>query len=83
MIVSEARTLLKAKILTKATVSRVYKDGTPIGWSLKFEANKDISEYSLLLETQQRSDRLFRSSDAAIETCKKIGFYEVTVLYPD
>lgn len=79
MEVREARTLLKASVLTKATIFRVYSSDGPLGWSIRFEATKDIGA-SMILETQLKADRVFKTADAALLALGSIGFDVATII---
>lgn len=78
MNVSEARTLLNANVLTKATL---YRSEDSSGWLIKFEATQPVGT-SLVLETQKGYDRVFKTSDAAILTLCSIGFEAATIDIP-
>ena len=71
----EARLLLASKDLKDAIIQ---PNGGQQGWTITF---KDKNEQQQALVSKRSNDpRLFKTSDAALRCCARIGFHQVEVL---
>jgi len=71
----EAKLLLASKDLKDAIIQ---PNNGQLGWTITF---KDRNEQQQSLVSKRSSDpRLFKTSDAALRCCARIGFHQVEVL---
>ena len=71
----EALLLMESKELTKLTVHRQPNSS---GWIILIHTSSNDHEQALVTK-RGKTNRLFKTSDAALRWCKKIGFNEVNV----
>lgn len=72
----EALLLMESKELTRLTVRR-QQNGS--GWIIIIHTSNNDSEQALVTK-RGKTNRIFKTSDAALRWCKKIGFNEVNVV---
>lgn len=71
----EAFLLMESNELTRLTVSR---QPTPSGWVINIHTTHNNGD-QILVTKRGKTNRIFKTSDAALRWCKKIGFDEVIV----
>lgn len=72
----EALLLKESNELTRLTVRRL---ATGSGWVILLHTSSNSSEQALVTK-RGKTDRVFKTSDAALRWCKKLGFNEVNVI---
>lgn len=72
----EALLLMESNELTRLTVRR--HTNTP-GWVILIQTSSNPGEQALVTK-RGKTNRIFKTSDAALRWCKKVGFNEVNVI---
>jgi hypothetical protein len=72
----EAFVLMESKELTRLAVSRQQNSS---GWIINIYTTHNNNGDQTLVTKRGKTNRIFKTSDAALRWCKKIGFDEVTV----
>jgi hypothetical protein len=70
----EARLLFESKDLRNAVIQ---SSSDKNGWTVSFLDNNENPEY--LVSKRSSDPRLFKTSDAALRCCARIGFHQVEV----
>ena len=73
----EALLLMESNELVRLTVCR---ENNYTGWVIKLDTKSSPNSQHTLDTKREKTQRIFKTSDAALRWCKKIGFNEVTVL---
>lgn len=72
----EALLLMESNELTRLTVCR---QPNTSGWIIKIHTTSNDSVQALVTK-RGKTNRIFKTSDAALRWCKKVGFNEVNVI---
>ena len=72
----EALLLMESNELIRLIVCR---DANHTGWVIKLDTKSSPHSQHTLATKREKTQRIFKTSDAALRWCKKIGFNEVTV----
>jgi hypothetical protein len=74
----EAILLMESEDISGLTICQV-KGGDGNGWIIKIDINSDPSSQQTLATKREKTQRIFKTSDAALRWCRKIGFDTVNV----
>ena len=72
----EAILLMESQDLTHLVVSRESKK---LGWIINIHVKSSANKQDTLDTKREKTPRIFKTSDAALRWCKKIGFNDVSV----
>lgn len=72
----EALLLMESNELVRLVVCR---EASHAGWIIKMDTKSSPNNQHTLATKREKTQRVFKTSDAALRWCKKIGFDEVTV----
>ena len=72
----EAIILMESHDLSKLVVSRENQEN---GWIIHIHIKSPANKQDTLDTKREKTPRIFKTSDAALRWCKKIGFNEATV----